>query len=488
MKKLGIALERIAVKNRRVVATSEIKSIWLTGCILFLALLVPHPTCPADTKRVLIFVGDQNYPPIESLKGGEAVGLNIDLLKALAQAMNRDTEIRLMKWADAQQMVLDGAADALTAMSYSEERAKLYDFTEPMLEFEFSFFVKREDMTINTIKDVEGRVVAVTKGGYPKNVLASNKEIRLQVVNNYTDGFKRLLAGEVAAVAADLWVGAYTLQKENLGDDIKILEQPFAKALPSVAVKKGNTTLLNEINRGVRKLHQEGTIQKIVDKWSGKKIVFFTKERVGQLRLLGITALLVICVTVLWIVLLRRQVGIRTAELQQARKNLEQKVAKRTVELEQTARQLRQELSINKALAEVADTLLAPSFSIKETAELVLKVARNLTDSPHGLVGSIDPVSLDVVGHTTAMMGGDCTVQDRTIVLPVNEDGTYRGLWGHALNTRQGFYTNDPNSHEKSIGIPYGHVVLKNYLNVPAVKQNAPVGQIALANKQSDFT
>ncbi|MCI5141674.1 MAG: PAS domain S-box protein, partial [Candidatus Electrothrix sp. ATG1] len=488
MKKSGIAPERTDVKHKRAIIQSKIRLTWLAGWILSLTLLVPYSISSAAAERVVIFAGDQNYPPIESLKDGEPVGLNIDLLNALAQAMDRDIEIRLMKWVDAQQMVLDGNADALTAMSYSEKRAELYDFSEPMLKFEFSFFVQRKDMTINTVKDVEGKVVAVTKGGYPKNVLAANKKIRLQIVDNYTDGFRRLLAGEVSAVAADLWVGAYTLQKENLTDHIKIIEHAFAKALPSVAVKKGNIALLNEINRGVKKLRREGTIQRIVDKWSGKKILFFTQERVRLLRLFGITALLVICVTVLWGFLLKRQVGIRTAELQQARKDLEQKVAERTVKIEQTARQLRQELSVNKALTEIADTLLAPSFSIRETAELVLKVARELTGSRHGLVGSIDPASLDMVGHTTAMMGADCAMKDRTIVLSIGDDGTYRGLWGHALNTRQGFYINDPGSHEKSIGIPYGHVVLENYLNVPAVIQNAPVGQIALANKQGDFT
>ncbi len=481
-------LKRIDVKNRQVVIKSGIIAMWLLGLILSLTLSALYPACSAAAEKVLIFAGDRSYPPLESLKDGKAVGLNVDLLKALAQAMDKNVEIRLMKWADAQQMLLSEEADALTAMSYSEERAALYDFSEPMLEFEFSFFVKREDVMISTVKDVEGKIVAVTKGGYPKNILASNKKIALRIVENYSEGFRLLLAGEVAAVAADLWVGAYTLQKEKLGDNIKIVEQPFTKALSSVAVKKGNTALLDEINQGVRKLRREGTIQRIIDSWSGKKIVFFTEERVGQLRLLGIIALLVICFTVLWVFLLRRQVGIRTTELRQAQENLELKVQERTTELMQTTRQLRQELSVNKALAEVADTLLVPSFSIRETAELVLRAARELTGSRHALVGSVDPSSRNLVGHTTAMMGEDCTMQDRTIVLPISEDGRYRGLWGHALNTRQGFYTNDPDSHEQSIGIPSGHVVLENYLNVPAVIENVPVGQIALANKQGGYT
>ena len=150
---------------------------------------------------------------------------------------------------------------------------------------------------------------------------------------------------------------------------------------------------------------------------------------------------------------------------------------------------LQMELSENKALAEIANGLISPAFSIADMAKLVLKVAKELTGSAHGVVASINLDNQDLVGHTlTAMMGKECTVKDRTVAYPIGEDGKYPGLWGHALNTLQSFYTNAPNSHEQSTGIPPGHVALNNYLNVPAIFQNKPVGQIALANKEGAYT
>ncbi len=49
----------------------------------------------------------------------------------------------------------------------------------------------------------------------------------------------------------------------------------------------------------------------------------------------------------------------------------------------------------------------------------------------------------------------------------MGENGNYDALWGYALNTKEPFYTNSPDQHPSSKGIPWGHVPLQNYLAVP---------------------
>ena len=67
-------------------------------------------------KTPIIFAGDKDFAPIESLEHGEPEGLNVELLHALARAIERDIEIRLMLWTDAQQTVINAEADALTLL------------------------------------------------------------------------------------------------------------------------------------------------------------------------------------------------------------------------------------------------------------------------------------------------------------------------------------------------------------------------------------
>ncbi|MEN6427240.1 MAG: PAS domain-containing protein [Phycisphaerales bacterium] len=151
----------------------------------------------------------------------------------------------------------------------------------------------------------------------------------------------------------------------------------------------------------------------------------------------------------------------------------------------------RWELAVDEALVGLADALIDPSFSLEEVAGTVLEQARRLTDSEHGYVSSIDLETGANVGHTlTHMMGEQCHVkpEHQSIAFPRNADGTYPSLFGHALNTRRGFYTDAPARHAASTGLPEGHIPLKNFLTVPAVVWGQVVGQIALANSSRDYS
>ena len=121
----------------------------------------------ASERKPLIVVGDANFPPVEYIKNGRVNGFNTEIWQELSKAMNRPVEIQLMLWKDAQQKVLNGEADALTLLGRTEKREKLYDFSEPTLIFEFCFFVRSDDPPIGTINDLKGKIIGVTKGGYP---------------------------------------------------------------------------------------------------------------------------------------------------------------------------------------------------------------------------------------------------------------------------------------------------------------------------------
>jgi len=177
----------------------------------------------------------------------------------------------------------------------------------------------------------------------------------------------------------------------------------------------------------------------------------------------------------------------RTAELRRANEQLEQEITERA----QAEKSLERELAVNKALAELSDALITPSSSISDIANILLDSAKSLTQSEHGYVSSIDPITRDHVAHTlTEMMGKQCLVggEDKRITFSIGADGLYPSLWGHSLNTRKAFLTNAPNKHEASRGVPAGHIPIKNFLSVPAVMGEELVGQIALANSPRDYT
>ncbi len=144
----------------------------------------------------------------------------------------------------------------------------------------------------------------------------------------------------------------------------------------------------------------------------------------------------------------------------------------------------------HEALARVGGALIDPEATPGLAADLILDAAVILTGCEHGFVSSIDPATGANVGHTmTPMMESACLVDGefRVIRLMPAEDGTYPSLWGHALNTGEGFFTNTPGIHRAAMGVPEGHIGLQNFLTVPSMVGEKAVGQIALANKSGGF-
>lgn len=148
------------------------------------------------------------------------------------------------------------------------------------------------------------------------------------------------------------------------------------------------------------------------------------------------------------------------------------------------------ELAVNTALGKLYKPLISGSLSIPEVASRILEQAKYVTGSEHGYISQINPETGENVGHTLPDgRKGECKVNGRgaEITFPRSQGGVYESLWGHALNTHIGFYTNAPEKHPASRGTPMGHIPIKRFLSVPVLIGNELVGQIALANSHRDY-
>ncbi len=168
----------------------------------------------------------------------------------------------------------------------------------------------------------------------------------------------------------------------------------------------------------------------------------------------------------------------------------------RTIQQELTERKqaqdrLKWKTEVDGALAELFKPLISQSDSIEEMANAISDQAKKLTRSMHGFVTIVDPSTGDSIAITfSKMIPKECKVtpEDQKIVFSPGDDGLYGGLWGYCLNTLEPFYTNSPETHPASKGIPKGHILIKRFLSVPVVLNHELVGQISLANKQEDYS
>jgi len=146
------------------------------------------------------------------------------------------------------------------------------------------------------------------------------------------------------------------------------------------------------------------------------------------------------------------------------------------------------ESEISKGIAELTEHLLQPGRSLDALSQLVLKYALNFTGAKHGFAGTIHPITEDLLIHSfSEMIEECCNLDSSNLKFEKMEDG-YPALLGQALNTREAFYTNEPDKHPASRGVPEKHLKIGNFLSVPTISEGKLVGQIALANTENGFT
>ena len=86
----------------------------------------------------------------------------------------------------------------------------------------------------------------------------------------YDQAFMDLDARRVDAIVADEVLAKYTKKvKETQAKKelYKILKEDFGQEEYAVAAKKGNTKLIDAINKAIEELKKDGTYQQIYSKW-----------------------------------------------------------------------------------------------------------------------------------------------------------------------------------------------------------------------------
>lgn len=239
--------------------------IMLGTCFLLLSTVMAQ-------AQPLVFYGDASFPPYEFVEEGIPKGANIDLLHEVGRVLNRPVEIRLTDWAEAQAKIRDGTGHALSLMARTPEREQVYGFSESTFPMTYSLFVLASGVTDFEKVQLTSRRIGVTSAGLPRAHFEKlHPDVPLVHVTDYADGVRRLLRGEIDALAAATWTGTHFLHELNISG-ITHLSKPFAERTAGIAVPRDNAVLLADIDRALTQLKQNGTFDRIIDRWAGKRI------------------------------------------------------------------------------------------------------------------------------------------------------------------------------------------------------------------------
>lgn len=296
------------------------------------AVLSSDTTLNSKFKRITI-ASEPDYPPYCIIdKNGNADGFSIDLFKAAANAVGIDVDIKIGIWNQIKQDLVEGKIDALPLVGRTPEREELYDFTMPYLRLHGAVFVRNDSKKIKSLSDLNDKIIAVMKGDNAEEyVRRQNITDKIITPHTFEEAFRLLDSKEVDAVVVQKVVGLEIVNRLQL-KKITALDAilPDFRQDFCIAVQKGNTNLLSRLNEGLSIVIANKTFDELHHKWFGPtyKEVISTKD-IANILLKTLVPLLLL-MSIVFIVVLRRTVKLRTTLLK--REVIEHKKTNRLLE------------------------------------------------------------------------------------------------------------------------------------------------------------
>jgi len=244
----------------------------LTG-LLLAALLFAAVSCAKKEPTKIVIATDATWPPMGMVdESKNIVGFDIDLMNAAAKAGGFTVEFRNTAWDGIFAGLEAGKYDAvMSSVTITDERKGTMDFSVPYINAGQILVVKTAVSGVETLTDLKGKIVAAqigTTGAFEIDKVKVAEKITAKTYDEIGLAFEDLANGRVDAVVCDTPVAAqYALQNDSYKGKLKIVGQPFTDEFYGVAVKKGNSKVLDQINKGLKKVLDAGENKAIEKKW-----------------------------------------------------------------------------------------------------------------------------------------------------------------------------------------------------------------------------
>jgi EAL domain-containing protein (putative c-di-GMP-specific phosphodiesterase class I)/ABC-type amino acid transport substrate-binding protein len=218
----------------------------------------------SDRQTKIVFAGSADYPPFEWLDAkGRAKGFIIDLQESMGRHGGRTVEHRLENWPDAVSAVKTGKADVI-AFFASEERSQHFDFTLPFYHLSHAIFSHTKGRQFRSLDNLKGFRTAVVSGSYAERRLQEEQTgITLVPVDT-----ERACVEVVHTGLADACIEVSLTSRQNAtGMDVVQTSHLFWHQPYVFGVRKGNTELLEWMNRELAAMQADGTYFSIYERW-----------------------------------------------------------------------------------------------------------------------------------------------------------------------------------------------------------------------------
>lgn len=209
-------------------------------------------------------------PPFSYVdKDGKLVGFDVDYASEVGKRLNRDVEIISTAWEGIIPGLLADKYDLIIgSMAITEERKKSVHFSEPYYVSGAAIVVHQDNQDIHVPADLKGKQVGVTLGTTYEEE-ANKQGASVKTYNSEVDQLTDLENKRIDAMVTDKFIGAFTINETKR--PLKLLDGLLYEEHIGVAMHKDETDLLEQVNKAIEQINQDGTYEKLAMQHFGTK-------------------------------------------------------------------------------------------------------------------------------------------------------------------------------------------------------------------------
>lgn len=218
--------------------------------------------CKKDDNK-LVMVTEAGFAPYEYRDSSGIVGVDVDIAREIAKSMGKELEIKDVAFDSLINELNSGKADfAAAGMSINEERKKEVDFSIEYVSSKQVIVVRKGYNSIKSINDLKNKTITVQLGSVADSYVSKEfKDAKIVRQKKFLGAAEDVKASKADCIVMDE-LPAKELVKNN--SELTILNINLFTDKYAIAVKKGNTELLNKINEVLERLIEEGKIEEFV--------------------------------------------------------------------------------------------------------------------------------------------------------------------------------------------------------------------------------
>ncbi len=251
-----------------------------------------------------------NFKPFSYVENGVYKGLSKDILDEIGKLTSLQFEIQSNIWSISLKKFQDKEVDIISEISYTKQREKFTLFTQSYYETSVDLYVYglKDDTNYKKFEYLKGKKIGINRGVFYIDYLKSRGIKVVELLDN-SQRIQLLLTGKIDYFLAPYISGEQFVNDRQIITNIKVIDKLENRIKEDLryGINKQNIILYSIIEKSLRYLKLNGTLDKLKNKWmlnsntKNDKIDKFLKLTNSERNYLQIKKKITFCANPLWI-------------------------------------------------------------------------------------------------------------------------------------------------------------------------------------------